>query len=171
MSTQQWPFFLKLHYFSSLIMSLGFKTQMRKKCARSRHAPPLPPLCECVTWILFFSSVQSETYQCAHERMRLENVKKVFFFWPIFWLSFRPRKPDCKLHKKLTQLGKGKKSESLSWKPIQCVVKILAKLSPKKSDKKWNFRTLKQWSDSPEHLITNFCARKAFFVTLKLMEK
>ncbi len=94
---------------------------------------------------------------------------KSFFFWPIFWLSFRPRKPDCKLHKKLTQLGKGKKSEFLSWKPIQCVVKILPKLSPKKSDKKWNFRTLKQWSDSPEHLITNFCAsKKSIFCDFKI---
>jgi hypothetical protein len=63
---------------------------------------------------------------------------------PIFWLSFRPRKPDCKLHKKLTQLGKGKKIWISQLKTHSVCCKNLGQtFTRKKSDKKMKIQDTK----------------------------
>lgn len=137
MSTQQWPFFLILHYFSSLIMSLGFKTQMRKKCARASCPTPSPALqMRNLNSFLFFSS-KRDLSMCTwtNESWKCE---KVCFFGQYFDFHSDQENLIVNYTKNLLSWVREKKSESFSWKPIQCVVKILPKLSPKKVTKNEN---------------------------------
>ena len=115
---------------------------MRKKCARASCPTPSPALqMRNLNSFLFFSS-KRDLSMCTwtNESWKCE---KVCFFGQYFDYHSDQENLIVNYTKNLLSWVREKKSESFSWKPIQCVVKILPKLSPEKKWQKMKFQDTK----------------------------